>query len=316
MHDLFLALEMNKDHREHPLLGALLYDFCPAAAGWWMAGVTPRVKHFDIAWKTMEDYASGITLLEGLKKNGVEGLAGAVKKYLGEIEDYRRHFPSLDSPERLSIFTGGVVDADLRFGHQNAFDENFGGNWRNVLEYVRVWGFVLDSWQKVIVPDLHQEYTLELEELAVRTRNSGFAIRLPAFVWKVKIGYTTQPHIGFITQGAVQDQVRFFLGAISSPKGNKPWDGQPHMYSLDPLTGKVKPYDAVADPRQMGEVIEKLSEMARQGPYPPLNALHNPEKCTQCIFHSQCYNKSGLLSDFAVRMMDHERQSAWKEIAS
>jgi hypothetical protein len=39
--DLFTALAERENPRGHPLLAALLYAFCPAAARWWLAGAVP-----------------------------------------------------------------------------------------------------------------------------------------------------------------------------------------------------------------------------------------------------------------------------------
>ena len=47
--DLFLALQDPQNPRGHPVLAALLYAFCPAAARWWLAGADPE-QIFDPVW--------------------------------------------------------------------------------------------------------------------------------------------------------------------------------------------------------------------------------------------------------------------------
>ncbi len=40
--DLFAALLNRENRRGHPILSALLYSFCPAAARWWIEGADPQ----------------------------------------------------------------------------------------------------------------------------------------------------------------------------------------------------------------------------------------------------------------------------------
>ena len=61
--DLFLAMLNPKNARGNPILSALVYTFCPAAARWWLVGADPTPP-FDLVWKSLEDLSSGGTLLE------------------------------------------------------------------------------------------------------------------------------------------------------------------------------------------------------------------------------------------------------------
>ena len=65
--DLFLALLNRGNARGHPILSALLYAFCPAAARWWLAGAEPTIP-FDPVWQSLQDLASGGTLLVHLNR--------------------------------------------------------------------------------------------------------------------------------------------------------------------------------------------------------------------------------------------------------
>ena len=44
--------------KQNPIVSALLYDFCPAAAHWYVRGAEPD-EVFDVVWKAFEDYATG-----------------------------------------------------------------------------------------------------------------------------------------------------------------------------------------------------------------------------------------------------------------
>ena len=90
--DLFLALLNRKNARGHPILSAMLYAFCPTAAHWWMVGADPTPP-FDPVWKSLEDLATGETLLEFLIKYDFENLIEEVRTYIHEVEEYRRQHP-------------------------------------------------------------------------------------------------------------------------------------------------------------------------------------------------------------------------------
>ncbi|MBT3390124.1 MAG: hypothetical protein HN413_06905, partial [Chloroflexi bacterium] len=88
--DLFLALKDAQNPRGHPILAALAYVFCPAAARWWLAGADPA-EPFDPVWQSLSDLAAGEeTLKDALKRYGFEGLMEQVKTYIGQVESYRR----------------------------------------------------------------------------------------------------------------------------------------------------------------------------------------------------------------------------------
>ena len=44
--------------KQNPIVSALLYDFCPGAAHWYVRGAEPD-EVFDVVWKAFEDYATG-----------------------------------------------------------------------------------------------------------------------------------------------------------------------------------------------------------------------------------------------------------------
>src|SRR5512142_2622879 len=97
--DLFLALLNRKNPRGHPILSAMLYTFCPAAARWWLAGADPTPP-FDPVLQSLKDLASGGTLLEHLKCYGFENLIDDIKEYVQEVQTYRSQHP-IQAPETL-----------------------------------------------------------------------------------------------------------------------------------------------------------------------------------------------------------------------
>ncbi|MDP2975161.1 MAG: AMP-binding protein [Anaerolineales bacterium] len=83
--DLFTALANRENLRGHPLLAALLYAFCPAAARWWLAGAEPVIP-FDPVWQALQDFTLGKTLKEVLSGYGFENLLGHAQKYIRNVD--------------------------------------------------------------------------------------------------------------------------------------------------------------------------------------------------------------------------------------
>ena len=143
--DLFLAMLNPKNARGNPILAALVYTFCPAAARWWLMGVDPTPP-FDPVWKSLEDLSTGKTLLEFLTQYGFENLLDEIRSYVGEVEEYRRQHSNLKSPELMPLFRGGNIHISRRYGSQNAI-HNLGGDWRNLFIYIRTWAFLSHDWR-------------------------------------------------------------------------------------------------------------------------------------------------------------------------
>ena len=128
--DLWLALKDKDNPRGHPLLAALLYAYCPAAARWWLTGAdaaflpfdcsfaalrtSAQGRPFDPVWQALNDLSSGETLKAALTRYGFEDILDEAKKYVGEVDAYRRTHPGIDSPETLPTFPGGRMSLDRR----------------------------------------------------------------------------------------------------------------------------------------------------------------------------------------------------------
>jgi hypothetical protein len=86
--DLFLALLERRNRRKHPLLSALLYEFCPQAVCFWHARLDPQPVP-DPAWQALQDYANGGTLSDQLALYELEDFNSSAESYITDIQDYR-----------------------------------------------------------------------------------------------------------------------------------------------------------------------------------------------------------------------------------
>ena len=87
--DLFMALLDKENPRGHPILAALTYAFCPAAARWWLAGVDPVIP-FDPLWQALEDLVSGSTLKEALSSYGTTTVCAGIYTSPSKVVQTRR----------------------------------------------------------------------------------------------------------------------------------------------------------------------------------------------------------------------------------
>ena len=163
--DLFLAMLNPKNARGNPILSALVYTFCPAAARWWLVGADPTPP-FDPVWKSLEDLSSGGTLLEFLIKYDFDSLIEEIRTYIREVEEYRRQHNNLRAPELMPLFRGGNISMSRRYGSQNAIN-NLGGDWRNLFIYVRTWAFLSQDWRAAMLIGRDAGYSLNAEKVCL-----------------------------------------------------------------------------------------------------------------------------------------------------
>ena len=304
MRDIYDFISLNSDHRDHPVVGVILYMYCPAAAGWWRAGVSIQQEApYDVVHHVLETYALGdVTLKRAMELNGVEGMFDSVKTYLGHVEDYRRQMPNVPAPELLPSFTGGVVSANLRFGHGDSFDKYYGGDWRNILEFARVWRFVLQDWQREIIPNEDEDYRIEKKILWFRAKGVNIPLKVPVWVWVRPNGI--QSVIGYISRDGLHDQVQLYMRRYAAPDGKLPWPILPQVAILDPVSGAVVPYGHTVEKDVMESLLAFLGGVVKNGPYPPSEALGDGRKCASCLFRQYCYDRSGVLSPMVLRLFD------------
>ncbi len=289
--ELFRALLNHKNPRGHPILSALLYAFCPTAARWWLAGAEPTPP-FDAAWQSLQDLASGGTLLEHLNRYGFDKLTDEIKKYVQEVQTYRSLHP-IPAPETLPLFRGGKIPAGSRFGSQNAI-QNLGGDWRNLFIYVRTWAYLSQDWRIGMNTSRDAEYVLSGMKVSLILPSIRLPAQLDAWVWRVPVGHTMDIKIGVLTRRGEQDQLLFSLLGRSSPSGDQPWQNTPMLFGLDRETGEAQHFEQTLPNKHLERTVTSLAELAKNGPYPPLNALRHASICRECGYRNLCYEKHSI----------------------
>ncbi len=297
--DLFLALTHPENPRGHPILAALLYAYCPAAARWWLAGADPKVP-FDPVWTALRDLAaSKQTLKEVLEKYGFGTLVDEARRYIEQVEASRRMHTNIRAPERMPTFTGGRTDLNQRFGLQDAFDK-MGGDWRNLFVYTRAWAFLAPDWENDMRFAAPPEFSLE--RLALTFQGIRTPAFFPAWMWTSHQGSAERRVLGLLKDGDV-DQLRFALALRAGPaNGKRPWPSLPEVYTLDQETGIAEPFDALLDAASLPDLIQRLAALAgrEDGACSPLVALQQSSKCQACGYQAQCYTKTSQLSPLAL----------------
>jgi hypothetical protein len=297
--DLFRALLNRKNAREHPILSAMTYAFCPAAARWWLAGADP-VPPFDPVWQSLHDLTSGSTLLEHLTRYEFGGLIEEIKKYVEEVKAYRSLHP-IQAPELMPIFRGGSIPSGMRFGSQNAI-AHLGNDWRNLFIYVRTWAFLSQDWRRGMGISQDMEYTLTSETVALTLPGIRLPVQFETWVWKVSVGHVKETRIGLLIQHGQQDSLRFALITRSSPLGDQPWPNTPLVFALDRDTGEVKNHDPTLQDKDLEPLVSSLAALAKKRPHPPLNALHHPTTCRTWGYQNLCFDKHTLSPHALARL--------------
>jgi len=290
--DLFLALLNRKNARGHPILSAMLYAFCPTAARWWLVGADPTPP-FDPVWKSLEDLSSGKTLLEFLTQYGFENLLDEIRAYIREVEEYRGQHRDLSAPELMPLFRGGNISISRRYGSQNAIN-NLGGDWRNLFIYVRTWAFLSQDWRSAMLIERDSGYSLNAEKVCLTLPGVRLPVQFDTWIWKVPVGHVTETKIGALVSKGEQDQLRFSMLSRCTTLGKQPWSNTPAIFALDRETGNAKHFDQVLANRDLEKLVESLSDLAKKGPHPPLNALRQPSVCKQCGYQQLCFTRNHI----------------------
>ncbi|HKJ39721.1 MAG TPA: hypothetical protein VJ972_13170 [Anaerolineales bacterium] len=290
--DLFLALLNRKNAREHPILSAMLYSFCPTAAHWWMVGADP-VPPFDPLWQSLQDLVSGETLHECLLKYGFDGVIEEIRTYIREVEVYRGQHKNLSAPELLPFFRGSRISVEQRYGSQNAIN-NFGGDWRNLYVYVRTWAFLAQDWRIGMRIERDSNYTFKSEKVLLTLPFIRLPVQFDVWVWQVPVGHVMETKIGLLVSDQEQDQLRFSLMRRCNQMGKQPWPNTPTVSALDRETGKVSGFHPTLRDKDLERTVQSLSNLAKKGPYPPLHALRNPLVCKTCAYQHLCFERKSI----------------------
>ena len=296
--DLFLALLNRKNARGHPILSAMLYAFCPTAARWWLVGADPTPP-FDPVWKSLEDLSSGGTLLEFLIKYDFDSLIEEIRAYIREVEEYRRQHTNLCAPELMPLFRGGKISVSRRYGSQNAID-NLGGDWRNLNIYVRTWAFLSEDWRSAMLIERDSGYQLTSEKVCLTLTGVRLPVQFDTWIWQVPVGHVTETKIGALVSNGEQDQLRLSLLRRCTTIGKQPWPNTPILFALDRENGATSHFDQVLSDRDLEKMVQSLSNLAKKGPHPPLNALRQPSICMQCGYQQLCFERN-FISQHALK---------------
>lgn len=253
---------------------------------------------FDPVWKSLEDLSSGETLLEYLIKYDFENLIEDIRAYIREVEEYRRQHP-VSAPELMPIFRGGKISVGRRYGSQNAIN-NLGGDWRNLNTYVRTWAFLSQDWRINMKIERDSGYSLTGEKVCLTLPELRLPVQFDTWIWKVPMGHVTETKIGALVSNGEQDQLRFSLLRHCTTMGKQPWSNTPTLFSLDRETGAVSHFDQLLSDRDLGNMVQALSDLAKKDPHPPLNALRQPSICKQCGYQHLCFERN-FISQHALK---------------
>jgi len=143
-------------------------------------------------------------------------------------------------------------------------------------------------------------YILSDEKVSLVLPFARLPVQFDAWVWKIPVGHVTETKIGLLVLHMEQDQLRFSLMNRCNSSGKQPWPNTPTVFALDRETGEAKHFDPTLSDRDLERVVQSLSNLAKNGPHPPLNALRQPSICKKCGYQHPCF-KNHFLSPHALK---------------
>lgn len=282
--DLFHAL-MDPGHaRNHPLLLAWVYQFCPAAARWWISGAIPQ-SVYDPAWHAFTDVAAR-KLFDCLSEYGFDALQPQLVAYIEQVWVYRRNHPGMLAPELMPGFPGGRIDSSHKFGLRRALAV-FDNSWDNLFLYVRAAAILREDWEREL--GFPKPPKMELARLAVVMPGYRKPIFLTALTWQFK----ERAVLGLFTRQKHPDELRFRLAALAAPLGSKPWDHAPEVRALNVLDGTAELFTPRIPAEAWPILASDLADAAEHGPYLPATAMREADHCELCGFKRLCFDDSG-----------------------
>jgi hypothetical protein len=298
--DLFLALLERRNPRKHPLLSALLYEFCPQAAFFWRSGLDPHEVH-DPVWKALQDYAFGGTLVDQLGMYELDDFSETAQQYVTDIQDFRASH-LVRSPETSALFPSGRPTAEEKRNFTQAIEKHF-GDWDNLYAYIRTWAFLIGDWRLRSGITNDKNYSLRKTQLVFVLPELGEGVYWQIWAWWVKIEHNTSVHLGLLTPDGLRDPFRPWLTRTSGLDGSSAWPSTPILHRLNYQTGEVSDPENLLTERQFRSLLLKLATVAESGPYPPLNMLRHLATCQFCGFRKFCYNEERP-TDLALRGLE------------
>ncbi len=288
--DIFI-LAQEYHGKSNPIVTALLYIYCPAAAHWYLRN-SPVQDIFDVTWKAFEDYATDRTMAECLTKYDLSIVIPELKVYINQVKQFRRIHPNIQSPETTRFFRGGR--RDNIFGLQNQLN-NLGGSWSSLLEYTRVWAFLMRDWKTNMRMPLDAQITRRFKKffvlLSAPTDRGNAQVNFPVWGWEVTNGSSRHIYLGLLVSGGMQDALRFALVNNSGLADGNGWpDGNPpHLFALDRVTGGSEEMNQVKRQEKAISAVSSIYRAARIGHSLPLGAFQNYYQCLSCGYGKICF---------------------------
>ena len=287
--DLFNALLERRNARKHPLLSALLYEFCPQAVFFWRSGLDPQPV-LDPVWIALQDKAIGGTLMEHLERYELGGFHEQAQEYITDIQDFRS-VNQVYAPESSVVFSMPSPTAEERRKFTRAAEKHFGG-WDKLYAYIRAWSFLIGDWRVRSGVSNDHPYMLRKTSILLQAPELGEPVYWQVWAWWVKVQNATTVHLGLLTPNQQHDPFRPTLVQKSSLEGDSPWPNEmlPVLHSLNYHTGEVASPEYLLVDGQVKMLLAKLASVSESGPYPPLNLLRRPQSCQYCGFYAFCFN--------------------------
>jgi hypothetical protein len=289
--DIFI-LAKQMAGKQNPIVSALLYEFCPAAAHWYVRGAEPQ-EVFDVVWKAFEDYATGRSLRQCLEGYGLSTLVPDVRAYMDKVKAVRSQYSRDGASPEITHYMEEAFGS--RFGLQNQLNA-LGGTLDDLKHYVRVWHVLMRDWKsntkmsaKTTDERIFQLFTVSL---SVPGMTSALRVCLPVWGWEVRTGVARIVYLGLLVSNRRQPIIRFSLVQNSDRVGDKPWphDGKPMVFGLDRDMGYA---DAISvNIRQALKLVPRWHEEAQIGRNRPIG-LDDTELCRFCGYKTLCYGRAG-----------------------
>lgn len=288
--DIFI-LAKQMAGKQNPIVSALLYDFCPAAAHWYVRGAEPE-EVFDVVWKAFEDYATGKKFRAVVEEHGLTTMIPEMRKYMAAIEECRSRY-SKDGPSPEITHDLGTTFSS-QFGLQNQLN-HLGGSLGELKHYIRVWRFLMSDWKSCMKVDqktssqrIFQLFTVSLSAPGIV--QSNLRVQMPVWGWEVRIGQARRVYLGLLVSDRKQRPLRFALVHGSDRADDKKWpnNGRPDLWALDRDTGIAEPI--IVRSEMILNLIPRWHDEAQFGCNRPVG-LDDKETCRFCGYKTLCYGK-------------------------
>ena len=298
--------------KRNPIVTALLYEFCPAAAHWYVRDVQPE-EVSDMVWQALDDYETGKSLAECLEGYELASLIPSIKNYVEQVTLFRSRYSAIGpAPELLPLFTGNHLN-QRPIGLQNELN-NLGGTWKSVLSYVRVWAFLLRDWKaQMKIPagdNVTRTFRKFTVSLSAHEDDARSKVHFPVWGWETRVGKLHSIYLGLLVPDGRQDVLRFALVNNSDLVKGKICPGsRTYIFGLDRELGTAEQISLPLEQRDALAMIIPMYEAACKGPNFPLSILRDRDDCHFCGYRTVCCGEKGNeLSSAVIQQLIHENK--------